>query len=420
MKRIFLFAAALLLISINNYAQDTAQLIVEGRKNSATQQTRPYVIMISIDGFRYDYAEKYNATQLLQLSGAGVRATAMQPSFPSLTFPNHYSLATGLYPAHHGLVDNLFYDRKRDAIYKVGNRDAVEDGTWYNGVPLWVLAEKQQMLSASYFWVGSESAIQNIRPTYSFKYQEKTGIDQRIQQVANWLQLPEDQRPHLITFYFPEVDHMGHKYGPDSDSVRSAVQFVDAAIGKMVAAVNQLHLPVNFIVVSDHGMLAVDTVNVLKIPDAPELQPLKIMPGMEKVMLYGKNETEIKAAYDYLKTHENHYTAYLKNETPERWHYGQEDVYNRIGDIILLAEANYAFNTNGKKMHPGHHGYDNNLTHMNAIFMAWGPAFKANARIATFENVHVYPLVAKLLGLDITQPIDGKLEVLEGILAPSR
>lgn len=170
MKRIFLLAAALLLISINNYAQDTAQLMVEGRKNSATQQTRPYVIMISIDGFRYDYAEKYNASQLLQLSGAGVRATAMQPSFPSLTFPNHYSLATGLYPAHHGLVDNLFYDRKRDAVYKVGNRDAVEDGTWYNGVPLWVLAEKQQMLSASYFWVGSESAIQNVRPTYYFKY----------------------------------------------------------------------------------------------------------------------------------------------------------------------------------------------------------------------------------------------------------
>ncbi|HEY9261759.1 ectonucleotide pyrophosphatase/phosphodiesterase [Chitinophaga sp.] len=416
MKRIFLFAAALLMISIKNYAQDTAQLKVEGRKNSATQQTKPYVIMISIDGFRYDYAEKYKASHLLQLSGAGVRATAMQPSFPSLTFPNHYSLATGLYPAHHGLVDNLFYDRKRDAVYKVGNRDAVEDGTWYSGVPLWVLAEKQQMISASYFWVGSESAIQNVRPTYYFKYQEKTGIDQRIQQVVNWLQLPEEERPHLITFYFPEVDHMGHSYGPDSDSVRSAVQFVDAAIGKMVAAVNKLDLPVNYIVVSDHGMLAADTVNTIQLPVVPELQPLKIMAGNEKVMLYGKNEEEIKTAYDYLKKHENHYTAYLKNETPERWHYGQEDVYNRIGDIILLAEANYAFDTAGKKMHRGHHGYDNNLTNMNAVFMAWGPAFKSNTRIATFENVHVYPLVAKILGLDITQPIDGRLEVLEPIL----
>jgi predicted AlkP superfamily pyrophosphatase or phosphodiesterase len=414
-KRIFLLATVLLSISFAGYAQDTAQLVVAGRKNSATQQSRPYVIMISIDGFRYDYAEKYNAQNLLRLSGAGVRATAMQPAFPSLTFPNHYSLATGLYPAHHGLVDNLFYDRKRDAVYKVGNRDAVEDGTWYNGVPLWVLAEKQEMLSASYFWVGSESAIQNVRPTYYFKYQEKTGIDQRIQTVINWLRLPEDQRPHLITFYFPEVDHMGHAWGPDADSVRSAVQFVDAAIGKMAAEVAQLHLPVNFIVVSDHGMMQADTTHTITLPDAPALQPLKSMPGNEKVMLYGKTDEEIKTAYDYLKQHENHYTAYLKKETPERWHYGQEDIYNRIGDIILLAEANYIF-TPAKKAHPGHHGYDNNLTNMNAVFMAWGPAFKPHTRIATFENVHVYPLVARILGLDITQPIDGRLEVLEPVL----
>lgn len=415
MKRIFLLAAVLFSVHLSSDAQDTAQQVVAGRKNSATQQSKPYVIMISIDGFRYDYAEKYKAENLLRLSGAGVRATAMQPAFPSLTFPNHYSLATGLYPAHHGLVDNLFYDRKRDAVYKVGNRDAVEDGSWYNGVPLWVLAEKQQMVSASYFWVGSESAVQMVRPTYYFKYQEKTGIDQRIQQVADWLSLPEDQRPHFITFYFPEVDHMGHAWGPDSDSVRNAVQLVDAAIGKMVAMVDKLALPVNFIVVSDHGMLQVDTTHTISLPEVPALQPMKVMPGGEKVMLYGKNDAEIKAAYDYLKQHENHYTAYLKKETPERWHYGQEDVYDRIGDIILLAEANYMFKME-KKAHLGHHGYDNNLTNMNAIFMAWGPAFKPHTRIATFENVHVYPLVARILGLDITQPIDGRQEVLEPIL----
>lgn len=415
MKRIFLLAAVLFSLHLSSDAQDTAQQVVAGRKNSATQQSKPYVIMISIDGFRYDYAEKYKAENLLRLSGAGVRATAMQPAFPSLTFPNHYSLATGLYPAHHGLVDNLFYDRKRDAVYKVGNRDAVEDGSWYNGVPLWVLAEKQQMISASYFWVGAESAVQMIRPTYYFKYQEKTSIDQRVQQVEDWLRLPDDQRPHFITFYFPEVDHMGHAWGPDSDSVRNAVQLVDAAIGKMAAMADKLQLPVNFIVVSDHGMLQADTTHTITLPEVPALQPMKVMPGNEKIMLYGKNEAEIKTAYDYLKQHENHYTAYLKNETPERWHYGQEDVYNRIGDIVLLAEANYIFKSE-KKAHLGHHGYDNNLTNMNAIFMAWGPAFKPHSRIATFENVHVYPLVARILGLDITQPIDGRLEVLEPVL----
>ncbi|WP_220100633.1 ectonucleotide pyrophosphatase/phosphodiesterase [Chitinophaga oryzae] len=416
MKRIFILLTAAFLMTTGLHAQDTAQLMVEGRKNSASQQTKPYVIMISIDGFRYDYAEKYNAQNLLRLSGQGVRATAMQPSFPTLTFPNHYTLATGMYPAHHGLVDNHFYDRKRDAVYKVGDRDAVEDGTWYGGVPLWVLAEKQQLVSASYFWVGSESAIQNIRPTYYFKYQEKNNIDQRIQTVVNWLQLPAEQRPHLITFYFPEVDHMGHRYGPESDSVKSAVQFVDAAIGRMQEAVNKLNLPVNFIIVSDHGMARADTEHTLSLPDSPALKPLRIVSTNEKIMLYGNNEAEIKAAYDFLKQHEHHYTAYLKKETPERWHYGQEDVYNRIGDIVVVAEANYAFANPAKKMSPGHHGFDNNLTEMNAIFMAWGPAFKPNTRVATFENIHVYPLVARILGLDITQPIDGKLEVLEPVL----
>lgn len=416
MKRIFILLAAAFFTATGLHAQDTAQLMVEGRKNSASQQTKPYVIMISIDGFRYDYAEKYNAQNLLRLSGQGVRATAMQPSFPSLTFPNHYTLATGMYPAHHGLVDNHFYDRKRDAIYKVGNREAVEEGTWYGGLPLWVLAEKQQMVSASYFWVGSESAIQNIRPTYYFKYQEKTNVDQRIQTVVNWLQLPVEQRPHLITFYFPEVDHMGHRYGPESDSVRNAVQFVDAAIGRMQEAVNKLNLPVNFIIVSDHGMLKVDAEHSITLPDSPALKPLRIVPTGEKIMLYGNNEAEIKAAYDFLKQHENHFTAYLKKETPERWHYGQEDVYSRIGDIVVVAEANYAFGDPVKKMYPGHHGFDNNLTEMNAIFMAWGPAFKPHTRIATFENIHVYPLVARILGLDITQPIDGKSEVLEPVL----
>lgn len=409
-------AVVLLVIHTGSYAQDTTQQVTEGRRNSATQQSRPYVILISIDGFRYDYADKYHAQHLLRLSGAGVRATAMQPSFPTLTFPNHYTLATGMYPSHHGLVDNHFYDRKRDAVYKVGNREAVEDGTWYGGVPLWVLAEKQKMISASYFWVGSESAIQNIRPTYYFRYQEKTGIDQRIQQVVNWLSMPEEQRPHLITFYFPEVDHMGHRYGPETDSVRKAVQFVDAAIGKMTEAVSKLNLPVNFIVVSDHGMQQVSTSNIITLPDTPVLKPLKVAFGHEKVLLYGNNEAEIKAAYDFLKQHEDHYTAYLKKEAPERWHYGQEDVYDRIGDIILLAEPDYAFGMSGKSIPPGHHGFDNNLANMHAIFMAWGPAFKSNTRIGTFENIHVYPLVARILGLDITQPIDGKLEVLEGIL----
>ncbi len=417
LKRLFIVFAAVLFVGLNVQAQDTTQQIVEGRTNSASNQTRPYVIMISIDGFRFDYAEKYGAENLQRLSEIGVRALAMQPSYPSLTFPNHYSLVTGLYPAHHGLVDNSFWDRKRKETYKKsGSMSTVADGSWYGGVPLWVLAEKNKMVSASYFWVGSEAPIQNILPTYYFKYQEKTGIDARIQQVTDWLKLPEEKRPHLITFYFPEVDHAGHRYGPDSDSVREAVKLVDAAIGKMAAAVNKLNLPVSFVVVSDHGMLKVDQNRAIQLPEDSVLASLKIFPGGEKTMYYGEKQEDVQKAYEYLKQHEHHYTAYLKQETPVRWHYGQEDIYNRIGDIILVAEAGYAFQTGSQKPPLGHHGYDNNLTDMNAIFMAWGPAFKSHQRLATFENVNVYPLVARILGLTITQPIDGKLEVLESIL----
>jgi predicted AlkP superfamily pyrophosphatase or phosphodiesterase len=343
-------------LSFSALAQDTAQHIVPGRSNSATQEQKPYVIMISIDGFRHDYAQKFNAQHLLQLSAAGVRAKGMQPGFPSLTFPNHYALATGMYPSHHGIVDNIFYDSTRTKQYRVGNRAAVEDSSWYKGTPLWVLAEKQQMVSASYFWVGSEAAIQGIRPTYYFLYNERTEVDSRVQQVAKWLSLPEDQRPHLITFYFPEVDHAGHRYGPDSDSTRNAVQFVDAAIGRMAEAVAKLQLPVNFVIVSDHGMTQADTLHPLSLPADLSLDDCKIAPANEKIMLYNSDPARVKELYQKLKASAKNYQVLLREETPERWHYGQEDRYHLIGDIILLADPGYSFAGKNGRISPGHHG----------------------------------------------------------------
>lgn len=403
-------------LSLASLAQDTAQYIIHGRSNSAVQQQKPYVIMISIDGFRHDYAQKFNAQHLLQLSAAGVRAKAMQPSFPSLTFPNHYTLATGMYPSHHGLADNMFYDSSRTREYRVGNRTAVEDSSWYKGTPLWVLAEKQQLVSASYFWVGSEAAIQGVRPTYYFRYNELTPADRRIQQLVEWLSLPEDKRPHLITFYFPEVDHAGHKYGPDSDSTRNAVQFVDAAIGRMAEAVGKLQLPVNFIVVSDHGMMQADTTHPLRLPDNIQLDDCKIAPSNEKIMLYNGNSARVKELYQKLKASANHYQVFLREQTPKRWHYGQEDRYHLIGDIILLADPGYAFPAKNGRIAPGHHGYDNKRSEMQAVFMAWGPAFKKHYTRNTFANIHVYPLIARILGLNITEKIDGDPKVLDDVL----
>src|SRR4030095_11737852 len=193
MGKKFFFIVCLLYSCISSAQADTAQKIVEGRENSIDQQQKPYVILISADGFRYDYAEKYRAKTLLALSSDGVRAAAMIPSYPSLTFPNHYTIVTGLYPSHHGFVNNYYYDPGRKASYGMRDAKAVKDGSWYGGTPLWVLAEKQQMLSASYFWVGSEADIQKTFSTYYYSYNDSTPMDQRIQAVVNWLKLPEEK-----------------------------------------------------------------------------------------------------------------------------------------------------------------------------------------------------------------------------------
>ncbi|GAB3814882.1 hypothetical protein GCM10028895_08410 [Pontibacter rugosus] len=223
MKRILIFFLALAGATPVFSQADTAQHVVEGRRNSAEQQQKPYVIMISADGFRYDYADKYNAKNLQALRAQGVEAESMLPSFPSKTFPNHYTLVTGMYPASHGLINNYFYDPQRKESYSMRDRDKVEDSSWYGGVPLWVLAEQQQMLTASFYWVGSEAPVQGVRPTYWYTYNEKIPFESRVKTVVDWLELPEEKRPHLITFYMPEVDHAGHSYGPEAPETKAAV-----------------------------------------------------------------------------------------------------------------------------------------------------------------------------------------------------
>ncbi|MEO5681799.1 MAG: ectonucleotide pyrophosphatase/phosphodiesterase [Chitinophagaceae bacterium] len=398
-------------------AQDTAQKIIPGRFNSAAQQQKPYIILISADGFRYDFAGKYNAVNLLRLRDSGVTASYMQPSFPSLTFPNHYSIVTGLYPAHHGLLDNTFYDGQRKSFYGMGNKAAVADSSWYGGTPLWVLAEQQQLLSASFYWVASESAIRGTRPTYYYTYNEKIGIDERINTVKNWLQLPEDKRPHLITFYFPEVDHAAHVYGPDSKQAAEAVHFVDESVGKMVEAVNTLNLPVNFIFLADHGMTNVDSKETLPLPSAVDTSKFYIPYGDALVHLYAKNKEDVRPTYKAIKKQAVDFDVYLINKTPRRWHYRKkDDLYNRAGDMILVPKLPKVFSISRRPVTPGKHGFDPALPDMRASFYAWGPAFKQHLIIGGFENVHVYPLIATILGLPYTHTIDGKLSVLKPTL----
>jgi len=397
---------------------DTTQKVIEGRINSPEQQQKPYVILISADGFRYDYAEKYKASNLLELSSNGVRAEAMIPSYPSLTFPNHYSIATGLYPSHHGLVNNYFYDPTRKASYGMRDGKAVRDGSWYGGTPIWVLAEQEKMLTASFFWVGSEAAIKGILPSYYYTYNDSIPMDRRINIVVNWLELPPEKRPHLIMFYISQADHAGHTFGPDAPETSEAVRWIDSSIQKFTHAVEETGLPVNFIFVSDHGMTKVDLDHPIPMPNAVDTSKFIIPRGAELVELYARDKNDIAGTYNKLKQEENGFTAYLKSNMPERLHYSdKDDVMGRIGDIILVPTWPRVFNFSNRKSDAGAHGYDPSLVKdMRATFFAWGPAFKEHLSIPPFENVNIYPIVTKLLGLTYQEKIDGTSKIANEIL----
>ncbi len=398
-------------------AQDTIQNVISKRYNSTEQQEKPYVILISIDGFRWDLADKFQARNLIKLRESGVQAAYLKPSFPSLTFPNHYSIVTGLYPSHHGIVDNIFYDKNRKVTYKKSDKAIALDSTWYKGKPLWVLAEEQNMLSAIFYWPGSEISIGGIRPTYYYDYDELIPIDRRIAVVDNWLKLPKDRRPHFIALYFPQVDKAAHNYGINSEQTKLAVQLVDDAIGEIITNASATKLPINFIVLSDHGMTDVDQTNTIPLPKIIDLNHFKVPIGTSSLHLYANEKKYIRPTYKALKLTAQDYDVYLRNKIPKAWHYNKaEDIYNRVGDILLIPKLPKVFNINGIKPVIGQHGFDPANSDMHAIFYAWGPQFKTSLKIPGFENVNIYPLIAKILGLSYKETIDGHEKVLAPIL----
>lgn len=390
---------------------DTSQQVIPGRENGSGQQKKPYVILISADGFRYDYAEMYHAKHLQELSASGVKAEAMLPSYPSVTFPNHYSIVTGLYPSHEGLVNNAFYDANLKKFFSYKGKTA-NDSTWYNGgIPVWVLAEQQKMLSASFYWVGSEAPVKGIRPTYWYHYNEKIGIHDRIQTVVNWLSLPADKRPHLITFYFPQVDHEGHRYGPNSPQVAEAVHLIDSSVYELTKAVKATGLDVNFVFVSDHGMTKADIGHPIPMPAGIDTSNFIVSGDGLLVELYSKDPKYIQSTYNQLISNlTGDYAVYLKTNVPGKLHYGaKDDRFNRIGDILLIPNWPKVFNLyNSKFSTVGWHGYDATVVKdMGATFYAWGPAFKSHLTIAPFENVDVFPMINQILGLSYDNNVDG-------------
>ncbi len=421
MKKIALSILALLFVGLSSsVAQDPEkQIVVKDRKNDKHQIEKPYVILVSLDGFRSDYIEKHGAEFLKKFGEMGVKAESMLPSFPSVTFPNHYTVVTGMYPIHHGLVGNNMFDRKTGDRYSLRNSKAIKDAKWYGGKPLWVLAEQQGMLSACYYWPGSEADIQGTFPTYSYAYSEKTPINLRLKEIAKWLDLPEYERPHFITFYMPEVDSAGHKYGPDAKETQEAVQYVDKAMEDLYEIIKNSNLPINLIIVSDHGMIEINQDMPLKLPIEINDDELDVVVNGVYISLFAKDQKYIDQYYKNLKRAVNNdfMEVYLADEVPEELNFNKKnDNLNRIGDIVVVAKAPYYFTNNTPPV--GSHGYDpKKVKEMHSIFLAYGPNFVKNAKIDSFENIHIYPMITRMLDLDYDRDsIDGKEEILESII----
>jgi predicted AlkP superfamily pyrophosphatase or phosphodiesterase len=403
----------------NPQAQDqdiTPVITVDHGPNAAAQLTKHYVVLVSLDGFRYDYPKMYGAKHLLAIGAHGASAPdGMIPAYPSLTFPNHYTLVTGLYPEHHGIVANSFYDPTRNATYSMRDPKAVTDGTWYGGTPLWSLAEQQGMRTACFFWPGSEAKIADESPSFYLHYTDKYPDDKRIDKVIEWLQLPPAQRPHFITLYYPNVDHQGHEHGPDSPEVRDAVHHIDDLMGQLEQKLNALHLPIDLIIVADHGMARVqgDWITLDKYADLTNVTNVGSL-------LYSHSEADAQHAYQQLKAAQAGFMVYRRANVPAELHYNDNP---REGDPVIVPQGPFLIRAHAPAAGAasaftptGEHGYNPfEMISMRAIFFAEGPDIRPGTRLKPFENVNVFPFITTILGLD-SPKVDGSPNVLSTAL----
>lgn len=413
-----LLAALLATACVETPADEAGSPPLAEASNDARWADAPYVVLLSLDGFRHDYLDRYPTPAFGRLAAEGARADRMIPIFPTKTFPTHYAIATGMYAEHHRLVGNRFWDPDLEAAYDMGDRSIVEDGAWYGGEPIWVTAERQGMLAASYFFVGSEADVGGVRPTYWHRYDEDVTKAQRVDAVLAWLRLPPERRPHMITFYFSDLDDVGHRHGPDSPEAREAVAAVDRELGRLLDGIDALpHADrVYVVVVSDHGMLAAPAARAQGV-DMSRFPGVRMIDGgpYASFVVDQGGPGRAAAVRDSLRAMLPGAEVWLRDEVPGRLHYSADP---RIGDIVALAAP-------GAIVLPSErlpvrdaftHGWDNATPEMSAIFVARGPGIATGRRIDAFESIHVYPLLAHLLGLTPNPDADGRLEVLAPIL----
>lgn len=390
--------------------------LLASSETARAQMTAPVVqrpvIMIGIDGFRADYLERGLTPTIARLAGEGVHAEGgMRPSWPSVTFPNFYTLATGLHPDHHGLVYNTIRDPELPGrTFTLRNRTEVMDRIWYDaGEPIWVTAEQSGLRTATMFWPGSEAPIRGVRPTYWMPFEQSVPSMARVNMLLGWMTLPAEERPQLVTLYFDVLDTAGHNFGPDAPETNAVLADVDNAVKTLLDGLAARNIEADVVIVADHGMAAVSGERVVYLDDYVDPSAVNVVAWGAVVSLnpVAGREAEVEAA---LLGEKPHLQCWRKGEIPARLSYGTNP---RIPAIVCLSETGWTTGTR-ERMDParirgGAHGYDNEATEMRALFVAHGPSFAQGVALPDMDSVDVQPMLARLLGL--TAPAgDGRAE----------
>ena len=383
-------------------------------------QSKPYVLLISFDGFRWDYSERGITPNIDTLKNSGVHALSLRPSFPSKTFPNHYSIITGMYPENHGIIANSFTNPYTSDKYRIGKSPAVKDSKWYIGEAFWETAERNNIKTASYFWPGSEVELEYRHPSIYETYEHNRPYKERIDGVINWLKLPQNEKPHFITLYFHDTDTYGHNFGPNSAEINQSIQRLDSLIGYLNYGLSKIGMSdsVNVILVSDHGMTDISSEEYINIEEMLVGYDYELG-GAKTFMMIEPSTSDFDSVYSILKANENHYNVYLKEEVPDYFHFSKHPF---IYSIVLVAEIGWSLVNNEwlkglkRDYSKGNHGFDNNHTDMHGIFIAKGPNFKERYTTGTIWNIDINPLLCKIFNIQPRSNIDGKLERIQFIL----
>ena len=370
------------------------------------------LILISMDGFRWDYLDQVETPNLDKFIDKGVKAESLIPSFPSKTFPNHYTIVSGCYPARHGLISNHMYDEQLDAYYTIGpGATSVRDGRWYLEEPIWVTAERNNIETGIFYWPGSEAEIAGYRPTNYKVYDPKVDWDSRVDQIIKWLKKPTIG---FTALYYNEPDHQGHTLGPATPQVFEKIKVLDKTLGRLFDKLESEKLAqnTNIIIVSDHGMTSIAPKDVIYLDDYLDLNDVDVIDWFPVAAIRPK-AGKLEKVYQQLKNAHPHLQVYLKDSIPSKFHYSNN---NRIQPITAIADLHYTISSHKRGAYTGGtHGYDPVNKDMHAIFFAKGPNFKSGITVPSFENIHIYELMCHLLNITPSEN-DGNLELVESFL----